>query len=277
VVSGWWVEESFQVDRSGRFWVFTSIDNPACMRTYTAPDGTTREIGSEGPGCQTAAYLRFASDGEPLDTVDIPLPETTERVPSFVVMLPEGGVQPFVPEWSYALSPLGYLVTAHSMRYAIHLHTPGPGGTGVTTILRDWGPVRLTRGERAEWQARADFYSRRLRAGAASYGVQIPEMKPALRSVDVDHDGRIWVNRYVEAEERTDVKPRSDPDRPPALTWREPPTFDVFEPSGRFLGTVTTPWNVRVLWRHDDVLWGVLRGEFDENYVVRYRLVTDGG
>lgn len=275
-VSGWWTDESFQVDRAGRFWVFTSIDNPECLRTYTAPDGTTRQIGSEEPGCQWRAYLRFAPSGEPIDTLFLPVPET-ERVPSFMVMLPEGGVQPFVPEWSWALSPLGYLVTAFSMRYAIHLLAPGPGGTAVTTILRAYQPVRLTRGERAQWQARADFYSRTLSPGDASHGVQIPDEKPPLRSVDVDHDGRIWVNRYVAAEERTDVEPQRDPERPPALTWREPPTFDVFEPSGRFLGTVKAPRNVRILWRHGDVLWGVLRGRFDEDYVVRYRLMADGG
>jgi hypothetical protein len=74
------------------------------------------------------------------------------------------------------------------------------------------------------------------------------------------------------AVERDDIEPRNDPDRPPALTWREPPTFDVFDSSGCFLGTVLTPRNTRILHRSGMTLWGVARGEFDEEYVVRYRL-----
>lgn len=280
VDSGSWTGESFQVDEAGRFWVYTGVVDPACVRTVTAPDGTEREvISSEGPDCIRSAYLRFSPGDarggeEPADTVFLPLPQERERVPSFTVMLPEGNVQPFVPRWSIALSSRGYLVSAHSTRYALNLHERRAGGAEVIRIEREFEPVRLTREERAEWQGRADFYTRQ-NPGSVSAGVQIPEVKPALRFIQVDRDGRIWVNRYVEAEKRTDVQPRSDPDRPPALTWREPPTWDVFEPGGRFLGTVVTARGVRILVRQGDELWGVARGEFDEDYVVRYQLVTN--
>jgi hypothetical protein len=89
--------------------------------------------------------------------------------------------------------------------------------------------------------------------------------------VSVDADGRIWIDRYVAAVKRNDIK-ANRPDQPPALTWREPRTFDVFDPAGRFLGTVAAPRNTRFLYARGNQLWGVTRGEFDENYVVRYRL-----
>ena len=296
-----WIGESFRVDTAGRHWVFTSVRNPACIRRVAGSDGTVHEVGSEGPGCQRLAYLRFSAKGErgldvPLtqtaprgtqqqvgdaahaDTVFIPIPRDEERVPGFVIMLPEGPAQPFVPEWDYALSPLGHLVTAHSMRYAINI-VPVPGGAQdpgrVTRIEQTYEPVRLTRGERSDWQARADFYTRR-NPRSASSGVQVPEVKPALRSVSVDQDGRVWVDRYVPAVKRSDIDPRpASPDRPPPLTWREPRTFDVFEPSGRFLGTIVAPPQARFVWQSGSTLWAVVRGEMDENYVVRYRLVTN--
>ncbi|MEX2281150.1 MAG: hypothetical protein WEE89_01555 [Gemmatimonadota bacterium] len=58
---------------------------------------------------------------------------------------------------------------------------------------------------------------------------------------------------------------------PPRL-WREPRTFDVFDAGGRFLGTVVAPRHTQFEFRRGLQLWGVTRGEFDEQYVVRYRI-----
>ena len=275
--SGWFGGDNFLVDTAGQYWIYTSVRNPACIRRVAGSDGTVREIGSEGPGCGRAAYLRFSAAGAPVDTVFLPLPEETERVPSFTIILPEGYAQPFIPEWDYALSPLDHFVTAHSMRYALNIVRNHGDATRqqVSRIERAWEPVRLTRGERSEWQARADFYTRRTPRGASA-GVQVPEVKPAIRAVSSDRDGRVWVDRYVAAVKRTDLPPRpANPDRPPPLTWREPRTFDVFEPSGRFLGTVVAPPQARILWQSGSTVWAVVRGDMDENYVVRYRLITN--
>lgn len=276
--SGNWAGENFRVDSAGRHWVYTSVVNPRCIRTVTAADGTVHQVGAEGPGCGRGAFLRFSAAGKLVDTVYLPLPAETERAPSFTIMLPEGNVQPFIPRWSFALSPLGHLLTAHSMRYAINIvpvDGDSPSERRVTRIERAHEPVRLTRGERGEWQGRADFYSRRSPRGASS-GVQVPEVKPPLRSVSADEDGRIWADRYVEAVKRTDINPApARPDRPPSLTWREPRTFDVFEPSGRFLGTIVAPPGARFVSQRGDTMWAIVRGEMDENYVVRYRLVTN--
>jgi hypothetical protein len=94
--------------------------------------------------------------------------------------------------------------------------------------------------------------------------------------VSVDRDGRIWVDRYTAAVHRADIRPGpTRADGPPALTWREPRTFDVFEPAGRLLGTVVAPPATRFLHQRGNTIWAVTRGEFDENYVVRFRLVTN--
>jgi hypothetical protein len=70
--------------------------------------------------------------------------------------------------------------------------------------------------------------------------------------------------------------PRLSDDAPPPLTWRDVPTFDVFESSGRLLGTVIVPSNTRIMFSRGDLVWGVTRGEFDEPYVVRFRIERGG-
>jgi hypothetical protein len=155
-ISTSWGDDSFRIDSVGRFWVYTSVRNPACIRKYTAPDGTVREVGSEGPGCGRNAYLRFSPAGVLTDTVFVPSFPETERTPSFGIMMAEGYAQPFIPEWSYGLSPRGHFVTAHSSPYAINIL----GGRSVTRIVRTYPPVRLGREEKSEWEGRADFYSR---------------------------------------------------------------------------------------------------------------------
>lgn len=271
-------DENFRVDTAGRYWVSMNVFAPACVHRVPTADGSVEEIKSEEPGCYRPAFLRFSPAGALVDTVLVPIPQQTERVPGFVIVLPEGEAVPFTPEWDYAVSPLGHFVIAHSMRYAFTI-APAPGGAigqpRLTRIERAHETVRLSRGERDDWQARADFYTRRYPRSVSS-GVQVPEVKPPIRGVSVDRDGRIWVDRYVAAEKRTDIDPTpARSDRPPPLTWREPRTFDVFEPSGRFLGTVVAPRGARLVWQRGSTVWAVVRGDMDENYVVRYRLVTN--
>jgi hypothetical protein len=46
----------------------------------------------------------------------------------------------------------------------------------------------------------------------------------------------------------------------------------VYEPSGRFLGTVAAPPNVTLHARRGMLLYGVLGGELDTRYIVRFRI-----
>ncbi|MEX2283833.1 MAG: hypothetical protein WEE89_15215 [Gemmatimonadota bacterium] len=128
------------------------------------------------------------------------------------------------------------------------------------------------REEKLEWDARARHTNQRLSPGDASYGVTVPAVKPAYHDFSVGEDGRIWVRRYVAAQKRTDLPPPRGTNPPPPISWREPPTFDVFEPGGRFLGTVVLPHRTYLWVRRGNSLWGTTRGALDETYIVRYRL-----
>lgn len=60
---------------------------------------------------------------------------------------------------------------------------------------------------------------------------------------------------------------------PPPLLWTESPVFDVYRGDGTYLGRVDLPPRTRLYSFSLDTLWGVRSGEFDEQYVVRLRLI----
>jgi len=105
----------------------------------------------------------------------------------------------------------------------------------------------------------------------------VPDFKPFFHSILVGEEGRIWVRRSWQAEKGEAVQAPAQPGRepPPPTSWREPAVYDVFEADGSFLGSVTLPPRVSVSVFRGDHIWGVRRGEFDESYVVRLRLVRD--
>jgi len=99
----------------------------------------------------------------------------------------------------------------------------------------------------------------------------IPDTKPAFSDLRTDSQGRIWVRLYVAAVSKPGPERRSG-DQRPRRVWREPPTFDAFEAGGRFLGTITLPWNAYLHDARDRHIWATVRGESDEAYVVRLRV-----
>ena len=258
---GSWINPGFRVETNGDLLV-------VAIRYETRTDAQGRTLIVEGAEPPRQLYLRVSPTGDLLDSLVVP----TQRGPresSFTMVADEGYLSPFTNNLVHAISPMGNLWSGYPREYSITLLDRA--ADPVSRLLRDYEPVRLRREEKAIWQLRADLITRGISAG-----VQIPDTKPAFRGIEVDEDGRLWVNRYVEAEERPPDPSRPE-DFPPEIIWSEPPTFDVFEPSGRFLGSVTTPWSTRVLFRRGEHQWGVYRGEFDEQYVVRLRLATGEG
>jgi len=105
----------------------------------------------------------------------------------------------------------------------------------------------------------------------------VPDLKPFYRSISVGEQGRLWVRRYTQAEKGEVIQAPAQPGRepPPPTSWREPVVYDVFEADGTFLGSVRLPPRVSSFRFRGDRVWGVRRGEFNESYVVGFRLVHD--
>jgi hypothetical protein len=153
-------------------------------------------------------------------------------------------------------------------------------GGKLVTVQRAYSPVPLGAAERKEWEAYADYFFAREQAERPRPGIQhsapvraeIPAVKPAIRDLSVDRDGRVWLDVYTAAEKRN-IPPRAKGDARPQLTWRERSTFDVFATAGTYLGRVTLPAEYQMLDARGDRIWTLTTGPDDEERIVVFRIV----
>ena len=87
--------------------------------------------------------------------------------------------------------------------------------------------------------------------------MEIPRYQPAFDWLLADGNGTLWARRF-----------QSDP------LSREPPWWDVFDPTGVYLGSVSTPGGLTVLAIGDGLLAGVYRDELGVEYVSVHRVLT---
>jgi hypothetical protein len=240
--------------------LLTSVPDPSAPPT---PDGRIP---------RKLVWLRLSASGEVRDTIPRPAPNADGAGTRVLT--------------SSVMNPLGYRVEGRNAEYALHRALPD-GRT--VRIERSWDAVPYADGERSQLQARLD---------AARSDARLAATKPAWSSFGTDAEGRLWIARLIPAREVGETEAQADrritppsipgvalPDRPtrPALTWGQPEVFDVIEPNGRFLGTITLPRSessdtgfnrrARMAGARGATLWTIEKGEYDEQYVVRYRIV----
>ena len=174
----------------------------------------------------------------------------------------------FLPGKRWTLSRYGQMIIGVSDDYRFEIRNPD--GT-IVRVEKEWTPVPLGSEEKREWQAFLDWRWERQRQFITADLKPIPDQKPAYQGFFPGLDGTIWVRLHVPAEKR-DVPAEPGPDDPPAITWAEPQVFDAFEADGTYLGQVRIPprTSISVFSRTD--LWGVRRGDLDEQYAVRLRV-----
>jgi hypothetical protein len=251
VPNGIYSQRAFKVDTSGNYFV-------------KIRGGPVRITGGGMVSGSAYSYLRLTPEGQILDTLSLPVPNP----PGGLATHSEEGLRlPFTRQELYVLSPLGYLVVGSNEEYSFEIRDP----KGSIVVQRDdFKGIVVGREERQEWQNLARALERRRGVTSAD----IPDRKPAYRDLWVDSDGRIWVHKYVEAVKR-DVpatrKNRSG-DLEPNLSWLEPNVFDVFSKDGEFLWCAQLPRRATVQASRGNLVWGVIRGDFDEEYLVRWRL-----
>jgi hypothetical protein len=117
-------------------------------------------------------------------------------------------------------------------------------------------------------------------------GPDIPGVKPLIRGITVDADGRIWVQRSqpgeripeVElAEMRAEAARSGGPNAIPPRTWREPIAYDVFTPTGEFLGHLPVPPRTSLLYMSGGTVWASVRDSLDVPTVTRFRVEPVAG
>ncbi len=242
VDSSSWGSNSLEYDIAGNVYV-------RGVRDRDAPENEWR-----------AVLQAYSPGGERLEDIPLPAPDEAPSGRWFVLQTSQGVLRGFSTATLYDWSPLGYLVRGRNDRYEISLG----GDDAAVALSRDVQRVPLSQEERRDWQAISAYVGRQYREqGVESAMRPLPEVKPVFQGLYVGEDGRIWVHHHVEATRR-EVPPRT-PGTPP-LNWREPVTFDVFEPTGVFLGTVVLPQDVRVLVWRGNQMWRI---HLDADYVER--------
>jgi len=200
--------------------------------------------------------LRKTRDGDVYQTITLPQKNTVGS--SGVVYTADGTLVPCPTKTLHAWSPLGFLIVGRNDKY--DLAVTEPDGRVVRRIVHTCEAVSLTDGERDQWTAWLGDEAK------------LPDKKPCFRDLLVGDDGRIWVLRHLPAVERPVV--RAPGDERPKFAWREPQTFDVFEPEGHFLGTVTFPWGAMLAAMRGEEAWAVASGD-EGPQVVGYKIVTE--
>lgn len=241
--------ESLHVDRDDNFYV----------RAFGELTGQEAEIPIE--------LRKYSLEGELLDTLSTPPsnPEGSDFT------LAHERFKPFTVLTQWTWSPLGYMVVGRNDRYDVELRKD----TGTVHLRRELEPASVNDDEMAEWQAfRQRYIELNTAAGIEVEGGTIPWQKPFFRQLHAAEDGRIWLHRYVDAVKREDIEPIPDQPERPLLTWREPSTYDVFEPDGTFLGTVVLPPEFQPRVFRGEQVWGVRMDEDGIEQVARLRVIV---
>lgn len=222
--------------------------------------GVSNPVGREARAAvQALAYVRVNRSGSVIDTLAL----LSIRESGYVLEFPDGsgvvGSHPAANPDIGAVDPEGRWIVSVAQEL-------DPDRTGFT--VRWIGTEGDTLGEqrvqtvrvssesiRADWIAALVDSERRPRGmiEAAVEEVAFPrEVAPGL-SVFLDPDGRAWVR-----------SPHISPD---SAWW-----YAVDRDRGS-LGSVVLPTEIELLAARDGALWGWTRGEFDEPYILKFRIV----
>lgn len=201
----------------------------------------------------TSLYLRYTLDGEPLDSLGwFPGHESyfgSGEDFTYGTSAPYG-------LHAYMLAAADLLYYGSSDTYEIELRAAD--GTLRRLIRRPIPNPPVTEEEVEEFHR--NFEERRERMAPIWRNLYsqmtLPETKPAYGRLLVDSEGNLWVADYSQ-------------ERGADGTW------SVFDPEGRFLGSVETPTGGRVLQIGSDFVLGIWRDELDVEYVRLYELIKN--
>ena len=88
--------------------------------------------------------------------------------------------------------------------------------------------------------------------------MEVPAHEPAFDQLLADGDGNLWAQRFT-----------AD------LLSREPPSWDIFDSAGAWLGVVATPGGMTVTAVREGLVAGIYRDELGVEYVTVHRLAMD--
>ena len=202
------------------------------------------------------ALVRYDSGFAARDTLQPPAYDVARE--SFEHRTPGGGMMmagvPYQGGLTWQLSRPGTIWALITEEY--RLFELAPGGDTLRSIIRAFEPQPVTAADREAARENLKWFTDQ---GGQIDLSRIPETKPPVSSFFRDDDGHIWVARVTTPEQSGRV-------------------HDVFDPEGRFLGTVELPFPLSrspTPIVRDGMLYGVTADELGVQYVVRARIERD--
>ena len=178
----------------------------------------------------------------------------------------------YAPYYYWDWHPDGFFVAAHGGKYEIVFERRG---AKPVVIRRTAPPVAILPDERSEEKEWILWNMRLTQPGWTWKGPEIPETKAPLTGLMIARDGNIWA-RVASVSERIpqdELAPQREKG-PPVRHYRSPPVYEVFAPTGRFLGRVPLPPRTTLIQADGDFVWGIMRDANDLPSIVRFRLST---
>ncbi len=204
--------------------------------------------GERGARPCTDIAIRVTLTGKVVDSLLPPRLEST--VPTIAYRVPyqaRAGFSdseariPLAPYPFLAYSDLGYWISAFPDRYSLTLHRLSGGPLRITSDLPSIPIAADERRNALDRLVKTLSVDKAVRAPSLNV---IPTVKPRFRAVSTDTDGRIWVLLHTPAvKEVYDVPARTSPPTPATRRefWAEYGAYDIFAPTGEFLGRVRLP------------------------------------
>lgn len=207
------------------------------------------------PVAGKVALVELDTSLTPLDTLATP-EDPVERAFFDSLVRGEGMVAririPYQGTTTWELTRRGTLLALVTDQY--RLFELDSRGDTVRSFTREYDPVPVTEADIE--QVRAEF-ERVTSQGGGMDLTRLPETKPPTAGFFVDDQDNIWVERVTE-----DLQESGQ-------------VHDVFDPHGRFLGTVTLPFPLSRLPRpavRGNRIYGVTTDSLGVQYVVRARI-----
>ncbi|MBW3554753.1 MAG: 6-bladed beta-propeller [Gemmatimonadetes bacterium] len=204
------------------------------------------------------ALVAYDTAFQPVDTLPV-LEDPVER-DGFEMTNSRGGRImagiPFSGGLNWALTPRGTLMGLVTDEY--RLFELDTDGDTLRTITREYEPLPVTAADRERARERLEWFTRQ---GGQIDLSRIPATKPAAGWFFEDDLGNVWVQRIVADE--------ADEGR----------VHDIFDPDGRFLGTVTLPFPVDrspAPIVRDGTFYAVTQDSLEVEYLVRARVGSPG-
>jgi hypothetical protein len=170
-------------------------------------------------GLRRMVYIRHSVGRHVIATDTFPIPELAEEVYTIRFGGSEGVVRvPFSAQSVWRFDGREGLWFGVNDAYRLYHRTLS--GDTLMIVERDYERVPVTRSEMATARDSLGRLAERFGAGPIDYS-RIPRVKPAFQTFVVDNQGYVWVVQTARVGSRS-----------PDLT------FDIFDPEGRYLGSV---------------------------------------